>query len=639
MSGDRTPDGAARGPGTGSLRHRVRYHFDNLLARGTWVTLVWLGLVTLAAVLTSSLLLAIFGVTFTDGGRSGWLEDFWQSLLRVMDPGTMASDVGWGPRLLALLVTVFGLLVAGTLIGIIAAAVEQRIEGMRRGRSVVIQSDHLVVLGRSDRLPVVVQQLLLTQSGRAGGDAIVVLAQEDPAELDRQVRAAAGDLRGSRVVYRSGDPTSAADLRIARPDHARGVVVLADPAGGDARAVETVLGVQDVLGPDSPVPVTVEVERADTAGHLGLACGPNVHPLVAHQAVARTTAFALRASGLGRVVDALLKVGGCDIHVWEHPDLVGLTFAEVTVRYGLGRPIGIIGTDSGVELLPEPGARLGDGDRLVVLAHTDRTGSVLRDEPARPGPVGPGNGSIRWRPRRERLVVLGWNDFGTRLLSTWGRTVSPGSSVEVVVDANRVGAGDVVVGDLPDDQVVVTMAESPLASVVGRPDLLAGATTVLVLADHSAGPASEADAQTLLALRALQRTRGSGRDEPRFLVELLDADSNRLVGRLGAEDWIASPARTGQLLAQLVEEPLRREVLLTLAADVGPTIDLVPVDELGLDGSVTIADLARACLAGDAVAVGLRRRTDDALLLDPSPDLVTTVGPGDQVIAIVRTGG
>jgi len=46
----------------GDLRHRARYRFDNLLARGTWAALLWLGMVTLAVVLLSAVLLVAFGV-------------------------------------------------------------------------------------------------------------------------------------------------------------------------------------------------------------------------------------------------------------------------------------------------------------------------------------------------------------------------------------------------------------------------------------------------------------------------------------------------------------------------------------------------------------------------------------------------
>ena len=50
----------------GGLRNRVRYRFDNLLSRGTWAVLLWLGAVTLLAVLVSSGLLAVFRVDLAE---------------------------------------------------------------------------------------------------------------------------------------------------------------------------------------------------------------------------------------------------------------------------------------------------------------------------------------------------------------------------------------------------------------------------------------------------------------------------------------------------------------------------------------------------------------------------------------------
>ena len=112
-------------------RQFLRYRFDVLLARGTWAVLLWLGIVTFAVVLTASLLLRRAGVSLAGSEDAGWFEDFWQSLLRTLDTGTMAGDDGWRQRLVALGVTIFGLLVLGTLIGVIATGVEAQIDRMK----------------------------------------------------------------------------------------------------------------------------------------------------------------------------------------------------------------------------------------------------------------------------------------------------------------------------------------------------------------------------------------------------------------------------------------------------------------------------------------------------------------------------
>ena len=103
--------------------------------------LLVLGGITVLVVLVSSVVLATFGVSFSGDESTTWIEGFWQSMLRLMDPGTMSDDLGFWPRLIALLVTVVGILIVGTLIGVISSGVEQRVEGLRRGRSAVVETE------------------------------------------------------------------------------------------------------------------------------------------------------------------------------------------------------------------------------------------------------------------------------------------------------------------------------------------------------------------------------------------------------------------------------------------------------------------------------------------------------------------
>ena len=304
-------------------RQYLRYRFDVLLARGTWAVLLWLGIVTFAVVLTASFLLRRAGVTLAGSEDAGWFEDFWQSLLRTLDTGTMAGDDGWRQRLVALGVTIFGLLVLGTLIGVIATGVEAQIDRMKRGRSAVVENDHIVVLGASSLLPIVVEQLLLANAGRH--IAIVVMADQDPADLNEEVRRSIESTHGNRLVFRAGDPTRLADLELLRLGHCRSVIVLNGEGDhvGDARAVHTVLAVREALGPDVRTPIIVVLDEAVVAQTVAGTLTESVHPIVVSQAVARNVVFALRERGLGEVMAELSDFRGAGIHVSRCPDLVG----------------------------------------------------------------------------------------------------------------------------------------------------------------------------------------------------------------------------------------------------------------------------------------------------------------------------
>lgn len=595
-----------------------------------WASLVWLGAVTLALLVASSLLLTLFGVTLAGSENETWLEDIWQSGLRVLDPGTMAGDVGWGRRLLALVVTLFGVLVAGTVIGIIASSVEARIERMRRGRSVVVESDHLVVLGHSSRLALVIGQLVLANAER-GGTTIVVLADRDPSELNEEVRALVRDLSGSRLVFRAGDPTSRAGLGLLRLDRARAAIVLTD-VGADAGAVKSVLAIGAELGGFDRLRTVVELADPLVGERIAHACGGQVHPMVTTEGIARSAAFALRQPGLGQIIEELLDFRGCDLHVDHRPEAIGMTFGSIVQHYGNASPIGRLRADGTIELGPPPDVVLEPADRLILIADDPETLEVLpgahRREP------------VRWdttpridayhHPGAHHLLVVGWNGFGAQLLADWAHSTAPDSTIEIVVDPTACDVGSIAVPGLDQQSVTVSTAPSSLSTVAER------VTAILMLGYSDRLTADDADTRTLLDLMAVRRQlRAAGRELPHVAVQLLDT-TNRALVEISADDDVISPAIGSQFLAQMAEQPDRRDVLMALYASDGPSIRLVPAERLGLVGELVAADLVIDSYRAGLLAFGWRRRTAAGveLVLNPRSDRVVALDRDDEIVVI-----
>src|SRR3954447_23142302 len=92
---------------------RLRYAFDKSLSRGTISLIGWLRLASLLIVIVATAILLLTGIApeAPEGQEAqtlGPAEAFWQSLMRSMDPGTLAGDAGWKYRALMLIVTVGG---------------------------------------------------------------------------------------------------------------------------------------------------------------------------------------------------------------------------------------------------------------------------------------------------------------------------------------------------------------------------------------------------------------------------------------------------------------------------------------------------------------------------------------------------
>jgi Castor and Pollux, part of voltage-gated ion channel/Calcium-activated potassium channel slowpoke-like RCK domain len=614
------------------FRQRVRYRFDRVLARGTWATLLGLGVVTFGVVAISGVILALFNVTFTSNEDVSFFEDAWQSLLRIMDPGTMAGDVGWGRRFLALGITLFGLLVAGTLIGIIAAGVEERIDRMRSGRSMVFESGHVVVLGASDRLPTLIRQLVLANVGRRG-KAIVIMADRDAVEMQDQVRRVVTDDRTSRLVFRSGDQTHPANLEIVRLHEAETVIVLSAGDAGDSTAIRTVIAVDSALGGLGKVRVVVELSEPASARELVRVYPAGLHPIILSEGIGRIASLALREPGVGQVALALVDDRGSDIHVTGEPALESRPFSEMRDAFPDARPIGYLAPDGAVLLNPPPNAPLAPGHRLVLVSEPEHTApKLIVDSANDTAPAAPARELSFEQPERH-LLVLGWSALGARLLTDWVPVASETSTVEILLDPAVFAGVDVVEGIAHVHPVDISMAADP-EDVARRLERSPRVDTIVLLASASQSGEDQADSRTLLTLVALRRMLASMTGQaPRIMIEILNVDNVPLVEVATHDDFVVSDAIGSQLIAQLAELPERRSVLLELYAPDGPSLHVIPARGLGLTGPTRAADVYRTASSAGVLAIGYRNARD-GLVLNPLPSRTIDLDDGDHIVVI-----
>jgi hypothetical protein len=289
-------------PARRSVGQRVRYRFDTTISRGTLPVIGYLAVLTFALVFGAAFLLAITGTAINEEADPSFGEAFWQSLLRILDPGTFSGDNGWFLRVVMLIVTLIGISIAAVLIGLIASGIEQRIDDLRRGRSKVLESGHTLILGWSPRIHTVVEELCLANANQKR-PVIVVLAKQEKEEMEDELSSRVASFHNTRIVCRTGDPANLHDLRIASAPEARSIVVLGQghvEADADADVVKAVLGALHVLQ-DSDVPIIAEVDDAETSWALREAGGERVLTVRASDVIARITAQACRQSGLSAV--------------------------------------------------------------------------------------------------------------------------------------------------------------------------------------------------------------------------------------------------------------------------------------------------------------------------------------------------
>lgn len=70
----------------------------------------------------------------------------------MADPGNHTNSEGIGPRLVSVSISFGGMLIFAMMLGLVSDAISEKLDSLRKGRSEVVEQDHTLILGWSDKL-------------------------------------------------------------------------------------------------------------------------------------------------------------------------------------------------------------------------------------------------------------------------------------------------------------------------------------------------------------------------------------------------------------------------------------------------------------------------------------------------------
>src|SRR5215467_9490535 len=159
------------------LRQKIRYRFDNVMSRGVGPQIALLALMALVLMVIGAVVVVALDVRPDEGdkGHDTFGMLMWRALTHTLDPGTLGNDgiTAWGFLFAMLGVTIGGIFVVSALIGVLNQGFGRSLERLRRGRSVVVESNHTVVLGWTPKIHTLLRETAWANHHRR--DACVVI--------------------------------------------------------------------------------------------------------------------------------------------------------------------------------------------------------------------------------------------------------------------------------------------------------------------------------------------------------------------------------------------------------------------------------------------------------------------------------
>lgn len=127
------------------LKKRIAYRVDVFFSVHPYAKL-------LALLFSTVLLIGIGGLALYAVSDASLSEALWLSWTFVADSGNHADQVGSGPRIVSVSISSGGMLIFAMMLGLVSDAISEKVDSWRKGKSEVIESDHILILGWSDKL-------------------------------------------------------------------------------------------------------------------------------------------------------------------------------------------------------------------------------------------------------------------------------------------------------------------------------------------------------------------------------------------------------------------------------------------------------------------------------------------------------
>lgn len=588
-------------------RDRLRYSFDASLHRGPEGVILWLAGAAMLLVLTGG----GFIVLLDQAPDRDATEAFWLSLTRALDPGNLSADRSWKLRAITLLTSLGGVLVFSTLVGVLGSCLQMRLARLGRGRSRVLETGHVLVLGDSPHLPLLVSELVQAHSKR-----IVVLSERDKLEQEER-------LGNSHVICRRGCPMSVTDLELVNPIGARSVVLLSpEHPEADGQVIRALLALTHVCGGERP-PTVAEIRETANADAARLAGGPGLHVVERPRMAAQVLVRSCLDPGISGAYEEILDFEGQSLALKCESSLQGRSFGDALSAFDGRTLLGLRRGDGSTEMNPPMDSTIEAGDRLVYL---------WSQGSERPGQA-PAVNRAAITERAERrpqqptsILLLGWSNLAPILLSELNASVAEGSRLTVVTEQ------PVALPRLCHVEAVCHPGDPSSRQLLEDLDM-EDFDHIVVLS----GPGSpeEADARTLLTLLHLRDLEMQlGHERYNVVAELQDEASPALAQVAAVDDFVLPGRIAGLMMAQLALRGELAAVLQDLVDSEGSELHLKPAPDYVHPGSsVNFATVVEAARQRREVAVGYLR-CQERLCVNPRKSQSLAFGPQDRILVL-----
>lgn len=592
------------------FKDRLKYAVDNTFSKGSGALILWLAISSVVIIGVMAVIVTVFKISPDGEAPLGFWEAFWRNLMRTLDAGTMGGDAGWAFRIAMLLVTIGGVFVISTLIGILSSAIEGKLEDLRKGHSRLLEENHTVILGWTEQIYTIIPEIVSANANQKSS-CIAIMSDHDKVEMDEALKSRIGKTGSTHIVCRSGSPMDVNDLSIISLNDSRSIIVLS-PEGSedpDSEVIKTILAITNL--PDrrqEPYHIIAEIRNPRNSEIAKIVGKDELEIIQTGEIVARIIAQTCRQSGLSVVYTELMDFGGDEIYIKSFPELAGKSYGEILSLYNTNCVLGILSPGNPAQLNPPMDTIFTAEDQLIVVAEDDDK-IFVDGKPALQPELIKSIKSDNTKP--EKTLLMGWNWKAPSIIRELDNYVPSGSAITIVAIADGVqNKLDELTSELKNQKI--TFLEGDITDRKNLESLDLGSFGHIILLCYSDDlEVQKADARTMITLLHLRDIAEKTDQDFSIVSEMLDIRNRNLAEVSQADDFIVSDKLISLMMAQVSENKALNSVFQDIFDTDGSEIYLKPIAEYVETGKpVNFYTVLESARQKNETAIGYRLIAD-----------------------------
>ena len=609
---------------------KLRYSFDNLMSKGTLSLILLLAAITAGIIVIAGIVAACL-----NGGEFGnAFEMMWVSLMHTLDAGTIAGDEtsNIGFIIVMSVVTLCGIFVTSMLIGVIGAGLEEKMESLRKGHSLVIEKNHVIILGFNENAINIIRELIMANENQKKG-VIVVMDSKDKTEMEDTISQRIPQTKTTHIICRSGNIDNISDIEICSPATCRSIIVNADD---DFMSIKAVLACTTVLeeSDNADAYITALIHSEQNAEAARIAGNGKAEIFYYQSSIARIMAHTCRQPGMSTVFNTLLSYEGDEIYVEQIPKVVGKSMAEVNMYFDKSTAIGIVRNGEPM-LNPPADTKIDAADKIVFIAEDDDTTVPLAQPAAAKAELFADKKDDTAVARN--TLILGNNDLLGQVITEMDCYSAKGSVITIAsekIDKEFVPKQRGLKNIKLDVQECNIFERAELEKLVSeKPD------NILILTDSSDAD-DEADSKTLLLLLHIRDI--ARKNDFHFTVtsEMRSVENQELAQVTKVTDFIISSNITALMMAQISQTREQFVILDDLLSDSGSELYMKNASRyVKTDVPVDFYTVCASAVRYGEIAIGYKKVLAEGkfeIVINPLKSKEITLSKEDSLILVAE---